>query len=67
MSAFRFALQKSRLLGKAASCIQPFGWLLAFRGAKAKAKSQTKHTLNVVILEAWFVILENAQLITMQR
>jgi hypothetical protein len=44
--AFRFALRESRLLEKAASWIQPFGWLLAFRGAKAKAKSQTKHTLN---------------------
>jgi hypothetical protein len=47
MGAFRFALRESRLLEKAASWIQPFGWLLAFRGAKAKAKSQTKHTLSL--------------------
>jgi hypothetical protein len=47
--AFRFALRESRLLGKAAFWIHPFGWLLAFRGAKAKAKSQTKHTLRFAI------------------
>jgi hypothetical protein len=40
---FRFALRESQLLGKTA--FQSFGWLLAFRGAKAKAKIQTKHTL----------------------
>jgi hypothetical protein len=45
--AFRFALRESRLLKKAAFWIHPFGWLLAFRGAKAKAKSQTKHTLSM--------------------
>jgi hypothetical protein len=45
--AFRFALRESRLLEKVASWIQPFGWLLAFKGAKAKAKSQTKHTLKL--------------------
>jgi hypothetical protein len=44
--AFRFALWESQLLEKAASWIQPFGWLLAFRGQKPKAKSQTKHTLS---------------------
>jgi hypothetical protein len=49
--AFRFALRESQLLEKAASWIQPFGWLLAFRGAKAKAKSQTKHTLSLEHLE----------------
>jgi hypothetical protein len=43
--AFRFALRESRLLEKAAFWIHPFGWLLAFREAKAKVKSQTKHTL----------------------
>jgi hypothetical protein len=47
--AFRFALRESRLLEKAASWIQLFGWLLTFRGAKAKAKSQTKHTLSVIM------------------
>jgi hypothetical protein len=46
--AFRFALRKSRLLEKAAFWIHPFGWLLAFREAKAKAKSQTKHTLSLI-------------------
>jgi hypothetical protein len=49
MGAFRFALRESRLLEKAAFWIQPFGWLLAFKEAKAKAKSQTKHTLNQII------------------
>jgi hypothetical protein len=47
--AFRFALRESRLLEKAASWIHPFGWLLAFRGAKVKAKSQTKHTLTQAV------------------
>jgi hypothetical protein len=46
--AFRFALRESRLLEKAASWIQPFGWLLDFKETKAKAKSQTKHTLNAL-------------------
>jgi hypothetical protein len=44
-AAFSFALQGSRLLEKAAFCIQPFGLAFGFYGAKAKAKSQTKHTL----------------------
>jgi hypothetical protein len=43
--AFRFALRESHLLEKAASWIQTFGWLLTFKRIKAKAKSQTKHTL----------------------
>jgi hypothetical protein len=41
--AFRFALRESRLLEKAVFWIQFFGWFLAFKGAKAKTKSQTKH------------------------
>jgi hypothetical protein len=40
MSAFSFALQESRLLEKAASWIQPFGWFLAFRGQKPKPKAK---------------------------
>ena len=48
MSAFKFALRESRLLEKTASWIQPFGWLLAFSGAKAKAKSQTKQNLSLL-------------------
>jgi hypothetical protein len=38
--AFSFALRESRLLEKAASWIQPFGWLLAFRGQKPKPKAK---------------------------
>jgi hypothetical protein len=45
--AFSFALQESQLLEKAASWIQPFGLAFGFYRAKAKAKSQTKHTLNM--------------------
>ena len=44
--AFSFALRESQLLEKAAFQIQPFGLAFGFQGAKAKAKSQTKHTLD---------------------
>jgi hypothetical protein len=48
-SAFIFALRESRLLEKAASWIQPFGLTFSFYRTKAKAKSQTKHTLSLVL------------------
>jgi hypothetical protein len=48
--AFSFALRESRLLEKAASWIQPFGWLLAFRGQKPKPKAKPNTPLELVRL-----------------
>jgi hypothetical protein len=59
--AFRSALRESRLLEKAASWIQPFGWLLAFRGANAKAKSQTKHTLLLPRLQGPYALIQEVR------
>jgi hypothetical protein len=47
MGAFRFALRESRLLEKAASSIQPFGWLLAFIGQKSKPKVKPNTPLEI--------------------
>jgi hypothetical protein len=49
--AFRFALRESQLLEKAASWIQPFGWLLAFRGQKPKPKAKPNTPLAFGIIE----------------
>jgi hypothetical protein len=48
--AFSFALRESQLLEKAASWIQPFGWLLAFRRQKPKPKAKPNTPLQVVHL-----------------
>jgi hypothetical protein len=46
--AFNFVLQESQLLEKKLLPeSNPLVWLLTFWSTKAKAKSQTKHTLSV--------------------
>jgi hypothetical protein len=67
--AFSFALRESRLLEKAASWIQPFGWLLAFMGQKPKpkAKRKTKHTLKIILPPFLFICRWIVQNYTIQR